>query len=96
MHIAGCPEEGRAAAFVQSTQGVEAWLDRNRTHPDLKQLLLHYLIGKGTITCLKCSINLNLPHILQEFAVLQDVIGWDSFVMGMVSTKLLPIQSAFS
>jgi hypothetical protein len=96
MHIARCLEEGRAAAFIQSTQGVEACLDRNRTHPDLKQLLLRYLRGRGTITCLECLVNLNLPHILQKFAVLQDVIGWDGFVMGMVSTKLLPIQSAFS
>jgi hypothetical protein len=37
-----------------------------------------------------------MPHIIQEFTVLQDVIGWDSFVMGMVSSKLLPIQSARS
>jgi hypothetical protein len=50
MHIAQCPEEGRAAAFVQSTQGVEAWLNKNCTHPDLKQQLLRYLRGKGTIT----------------------------------------------
>ncbi len=95
MHIAWRPEKGRPAAFVQLTQGVEAWLDRNHTHPELKQLLLHYLRGRGTITCLKCLVDLNLPHILQEFAVLQDVIGWDGFAMGMVSTKLLPIQSAY-
>jgi hypothetical protein len=25
----------------------------------------------------------------------QDVIGWDNFVMGMVSSKLIPIQSDF-
>ncbi len=68
-----------------------------KTHaPWLKATLLHYLRGRGTITCLECLVDLNLPHILQEFTELQDVIGWDSFVMGMVSTKLLPIQSAFS
>jgi hypothetical protein len=26
---------------------------------------------------------------------LQDIIGWDKFVMGMVSSKLLPIQSDY-
>jgi hypothetical protein len=36
---------------------------------------------------------MNLPHIIQEFAELQDIIGWDNFIMGMVSSKLLPIQS---
>jgi hypothetical protein len=39
---------------------------------------------------------LNLPHIIQEFAELQDVIGWDNFIMGMVFLKLLLIQSAHS
>jgi hypothetical protein len=38
---------------------------------------------------------LNLPNIIQEFAELQDIIGWDNFVMRMVSSKLLPVQSAF-
>ncbi len=39
---------------------------------------------------------LNLPCIIiQEFAELQDIIGWDHFIMGMVSSKLLPIQSAY-
>jgi hypothetical protein len=36
---------------------------------------------------------LNLPHSFQEFAKSQDVIGWDNFVVGMVSSKLLQIQS---
>ncbi len=71
-------------------------MEKNSTHPDLRSLLLKYLRGRDTITCAKCSMALNMPHIIQEFAVLQDVIGWDSFVMGMVSLKLLPIQSAHS
>jgi hypothetical protein len=97
-HIMQCPEAGRAATFAQSTQGVEAWLEDNCTHPNLKLLLLRYLRGRGTITitCLRCMVELNLPHILQEFALSQDVRGWDGFVPGMVSRKLLSIQSAFS
>ncbi len=71
-------------------------MEKNSTHPNLRSLLLKYLRGRGTITCSECSTALNMPHIIQEFAVLQDVIGWDSFVMGMISLKLLPIQSAHS
>jgi hypothetical protein len=63
-HIVQCPEVGHAAAFAQSMQGVEAWLEDNCTHPNLKLLLLCYLRGRGTITCLKCLVELNLPHIL--------------------------------
>jgi hypothetical protein len=35
------------------------------------------------------------PMPIHEFAKSQDVIGWDNFVMGMVSSKLLPIQSNY-
>jgi hypothetical protein len=42
-HIACCPKIGHAAAFAQSTQGVEQWLEQQNTHPDLQSLLLRYL-----------------------------------------------------
>jgi hypothetical protein len=89
-HIAQCPEAGLAAAFAQSTQDVKRWLADHHTQPNLKLLLLHYLRGRGTTTCLECLDNLNLPHIFRDFAVSQDVIGWDGFTTGMVSTTLLP------
>jgi len=60
----------------------------------VKELLLAYLRGRGTTTCLECACNLDLPPILREYASAQDIIGWDNFVMGMVSHKLLPIKSA--
>ncbi len=74
---------------------MEQWLKRNNTHPDIESLLLRYLRGRGSTTCSKCSKVLGLPNIIQEFAALQDVIGWDRFIMGMVLSKLLPIQSAY-
>jgi hypothetical protein len=74
---------------------MERWLKENKSHPDLQSLLLRYLRGRGSTTCSKCSKALNLPHIIQEFATSQDVIGWDGFIMGMVSSKFLPIQSAY-
>jgi hypothetical protein len=45
------------------------------------------------LTCFECSLALHLPQIFHEFAKSQDVIGWDNFAAGMVSTKLLRIQS---
>jgi hypothetical protein len=74
---------------------MELWLEKNNTHPDLQSLLLWYLRGRGSVTCSECSKKLNLPHIIQEFATSQDIIGWDGFIMGMVSSNLLPIQSAY-
>jgi hypothetical protein len=76
-------------------QAVELWLKKSNIHPNLWTLLLWYLHGRGSITCSNCSEALNLPHIIQEFVALQDIISWDNFVMGMVSSKLLLIQSAY-
>jgi hypothetical protein len=39
-HIACCPEAGQAAAFLQSTNEAEKWMDGTGTHPDVKLLLL--------------------------------------------------------
>jgi hypothetical protein len=70
-------------------------MEKNSTHPNLRSLLLRYLRGRAHLTCSECSKALNLPQIIHEFTELQDIIGWDNFVMGMVSSKLLPIQSAY-
>ena len=95
-NITQCQEPGHAAAFAQSTHRVEAWLDAHGTHPDLKLLLLWYLQEHGTVTCVECSDDLNLPQIVREYAILQDVIDWNNFAMGMISSKLLPIQSTYN
>ena len=95
-HVSCCPEAGRTDAFVQSTQEVEQWLEKHNTPPDLAHLLSDYLRGRGNTTCLECATNLNLPPIYVTFAKLQDVIGWDGYIMGMVSQALLPLYSTIS
>ncbi len=80
--------------FHQSTEEVEQWFSEEKTHPDLQSLLLLYICGQATKTCLECAFALHLPLIFQEFAKSQDIIGWDHLMMGMISTKLLPIQSS--
>jgi hypothetical protein len=94
-HVRRCQEVGRTLAFKQLAQMMEQWLEKNNTHPDVQSLLLRYLRSRGSTTCSECSEELDLPHIIQEFSVSQDIIGWDRIVMGMVSSKLLPIQSAY-
>jgi hypothetical protein len=74
---------------------MDLWLGKTKTHPNLQSLLLWYLRDRGTITCSACSKELNLLPIIHKFAVSQDIIGWDNFVMGMVSSKLLLIQSTY-
>ncbi len=93
-HIARCPETGWVAAFQESTNAVKNWMETSRTHPNLKLLLLRYLRGRGMTMCLECPNSLDLPLIFRKYAAAQDAIGWDNFVMGMISHKLLAIQSA--
>ena len=58
-------------------------------------MLLRYTRGRGSVTCLECAIALDLPPILHNLARSQDVIGWDLYMMGMLSTQLAVIQSAY-
>jgi hypothetical protein len=94
-HITRCPEAGRVQAFEQLAQAMDLWLGKIKTHPNLQSLLLWYLRSRVTITCSACFEELNLPSIIHEFAVSWDIIGWDNFIMGKVSSKLLPIQSTY-
>ena len=68
-------------------------METTDTNSDLKALLLKYQRDRGTTTCLECANSVDLTPIYREFATAQDVIGWDNFIMGMVSHKLLTIQS---
>jgi hypothetical protein len=95
-HVAHCPEDGRATTFVQSTQEVKRWMTAQHTHSNLTHLLVRYLWGRGTASCLECATDLNLPPAYRKYAASQDIIGWDGFATGMVSSKLLPLQSAIA
>ena len=67
----------------------------NKTHPDLHAMLLRYTRGRGTVTCLDCAISLDLPPILHDLARSQDIIGWDQYMVGMLSTQLSAVQSVY-
>jgi hypothetical protein len=94
--VVRCLEYGRTPVFIQSTQEVKRWMAAQHTHSNLTHLLVRYLQGRGTASCLECATDLNLPPAYREYAASQDVIGWDGFAMGMVSSKLLSLQSAIA
>jgi hypothetical protein len=95
QHIAQCPEEGHTLAFEQPANDMKRWLKSSNTHPFTRNLLLWYLHSRGSISCLDCAPALDLPPIMQRLAISQDIIGWDHFVMGMVSKQIAEIQSAY-
>ncbi len=61
-------------------------------HPDIKAVVTAYALGRGRVTCAACADG--YPSIIQEFAVSQDKIGWENFMMGMASAKLFFIQES--
>jgi hypothetical protein len=67
----------------------------NNTHPDIQNLLLRYLRGHGSISCLDCAIAFDLPPIMQRLVISQDNIGWDHFMMGIVSKLIAKIQRTY-
>jgi hypothetical protein len=91
-HIAQCPEAGCMAALQQSVSGVTSWMANNATHPDVKAAVTAYALGRGRVTCAACADG--YPSIIQEFAVSQDKICWENFMMGMVLAKLFFIQES--
>jgi hypothetical protein len=95
QHITRCPEAGQALAFAQSPDELELWLSSNKTHPDMQSLLLRYTRGRGTVACLECAISLDLPPVMQNLARSQDIIGWDLYMMGMLSTQMAAVQSVY-
>jgi hypothetical protein len=92
-HIACCPEAGCTEAFLLTAAELSRWMRDNETHPDLALVISKYVQGQGKVACVGCAGN--LPPIIQEFATLQDRIGWGNFMMGMISTKLLCIQDSY-
>jgi hypothetical protein len=48
------------------------------------------------VTCLECAISLELPPFMQDLARSQDVIGWDLFMMRMLSKQMIDVQSVHS
>jgi hypothetical protein len=65
----------------------------NETHPDLATVISKYVHGQGKATCMEGTGD--LLSFVWEFATLQDRIGWDNFMMGLISEKLLSIQDLY-
>ncbi len=64
----------------------------NSTHPDIKAVVIAYELGRDNVSCRDCAAS--CPAIIQDYASLQDMIGWGNFMMGIVSTKLITIQES--
>ncbi len=78
---------------MQSSQALEQWLGEADTDPDLINCTIDYVQGQGTIT-MALAVR-NVPPQFQAFGQSQDVIGWQRFLEGMISKKLVVLQRQF-
>jgi hypothetical protein len=88
-HLMHCQDSGRFGLFREEVNKLLAWLQSSHMDPDLARVLLIYLMNRGAVSM--SSID-GLPREFLRFALSQDIIGWDNFLLGMVSMYLRPIQ----
>ena len=88
-----CLKVGRVETFVQSSRALEHWMEEANTDPDLIECIVDYVQGQGTVTM--ASAVQNTPARFQALGHLQDMIGWQWFLGGMVSKEIVALQQQF-
>jgi hypothetical protein len=88
-HLLHCPDAGRFSLFRSEVNKLENWLSMHHTDPDLARILPPYILGRGDKTLFEQDY---LPQDLKPFAFEQDLIGWDNFMLGLVSGQLQKVQ----
>jgi hypothetical protein len=88
-HLLHCPDAGRFGLFRQEVSSLKQWLQQPHTHPELACLLPQYILGRGAVKF--ASLPIQSVDILR-LANQQDVIGWDNFMEGKISTCFLSVQ----
>jgi hypothetical protein len=92
-HIVLCQEVGRTEAFMELAGTFSEWLEESDTCEELEECLRRYIKGRGVRSCYACAVSVEDPSTrLLDFAKSQDVIGWDNFMLGMISHKLFTLQ----
>ena len=65
---------------------------QNTDAPDLAECLGKYVKGRGCRPCYDCANSVKDASPMLAFAKSQDVIGWDKFMLGMISKELSDLQ----
>lgn len=89
LHLLHCRDAGRFALYRTEVDKLVSWLQQHHTDPELAGVLSAYLYGRGTKTL--CSLPRLTPEI-RAFAFSQDLIGWENFMLGMISYHIRSVQ----
>ena len=90
MHITRCQGEGRVDVLRQSVGRITEWMTSTYVDPVLVDIVERYLLGQGTLTMVDCLDYDASPY--HALAAATDILQWDSFVEGRISTLWLDIM----
>eukprot|EP00956_Cyclotella_meneghiniana_P027633 scaffold62402_cov42-Cyclotella_meneghiniana.AAC.1 len=88
-HLMHCPDSGRFALFREEAQKLTVWLEMNHTDPILAKIISRYVMNRGSSRLADFS---NVPPEYYKFVYEQQLIGWDNFMLGQITTSLRPLQ----
>jgi hypothetical protein len=89
-HILRCNEAGRVEAFLSTAGSLSLWLEEVNTDPMLAWCIQEYVKGRGAWTM--TDLCRSLPPRYRQLGISQDIISWDRFLEGMISSEFEPIQ----
>ena len=89
QHITRCPNPGRVRMFEETVSDLAQWMRTQNGHPQLTQAVQIYLNNRGRIRM--SHICAGWPEF-SKFSRDHDILGWESFIMGRISTSFFTIQ----
>ena len=88
-HQLHCQDPNRIQLWTDNIHGFRIWLTRNDTDPRLTSAIITYLQHKGNKSfTASCHPSLQITNH-------QDMIGWNNFVEGKLSTEIRTIQANY-
>ena len=89
-HLMICKHEGRSAMFEEHVKKIEEWMEDHYTDPQLAELVVFYLRGRGRRKLTHLSRGYRGEY--QAMARAQDRIGWRHFTEGKLAKNFWTIQ----
>ncbi len=93
FHITQCPEVGRQVALTTAIQALDSWRSEFNTNPYLCKAISGHLHQRGRVKWVE--VMTVFPRRYWRLGVDQDELGWDSFLMGMVTKEVQHIQTLY-
>ena len=89
-----CTDAGWVETFMKLVYLILSWMDKVNTDPELRECIVDYAKGRGTLTMLEICHGKDTRF--RQMAADQGEIGWKWFMESTVATGLWDIQTDYS